>query len=223
MTTHDTPRSATTPAVSEPTQRGTILATRPLMGWRTVDLLTVAFLGVAFGVAYWGWGYAYEGPSNALSAVFPPLGAIVNTPWLIAGVVGGLVVRRPGAALFTETLAAVVEMLVGSQWGVTTLVSGLLQGVGVEIGLALFAYASFGIAAAMVAGALSAPLEAVYEWFVYWTDWGWGYKIAYAGLLTASAAVVAGLGGWLITTALARAGALNAFPPGQEARESRAV
>ena len=35
---------------------GTVLATRPLMGWRTVDLLTIAFLGVAFGVAYWGYG-----------------------------------------------------------------------------------------------------------------------------------------------------------------------
>ena len=30
------------------TRAGTVLATRPLLGWRTVDLLTIAFLGVAF-------------------------------------------------------------------------------------------------------------------------------------------------------------------------------
>ena len=30
----------------------------------------------------------------------------------------------------------------------------------------------------MLAGALSAPLEAVYEWFSYGQDWDWGYRIA---------------------------------------------
>ena len=33
------------------TRAGTVLATRPLLGWRTVDLLTIAFLGVAFGLS----------------------------------------------------------------------------------------------------------------------------------------------------------------------------
>jgi energy-coupling factor transport system substrate-specific component len=198
---------------------GSILASRPLMAWRTVDLLTVAFLGAAFGIAYWGWGYAYQAPSTALSAVFPPLAGIVGAPWLMAGVVGGLVIRRPGAALLCEVIAALVEMLPGTNWGFTALVSGILQGLGAELGFLLLSYASFGIGAAMLAGALAAPLEAVYEWFVYWTDWGWGYKIAYAVILTVSGAVIAGAGGWLLTKALAKAGALNAFPPGQEERE----
>ena len=70
---------------------------------------------------------------------------------------------------------------------------------------------------------MAAPLEAVYEWFVYWTDWGWGYKIAYLFILTAAGAFIAGTLGWLITRALAAAGALNAFPPGQELREARSV
>ena len=70
---------------------------------------------------------------------------------------------------------------------------------------------------------MAAPMEAVYEWFVYWTDWGWSHKIVYLFVLTAAGAVIAGGLGWLITRALAAAGALNAFPPGQEARESHAV
>jgi energy-coupling factor transport system permease protein len=200
-----------------------ILASRPLLAWRTVDLLTVAFLGVAFGIAYWAWGLAYQAPGNALAAAFPPLQGIVGAPWLMAGVVGGLVVRRPGAALFCELIAAVVEALPGSQWGVSTLVSGTLQGLGAEIAFAVLGYGVFGIGAAVLAGALSAPLEAVYEWYVYWTDWGWDYKVIYAVVLTVSGAVIAGGVGWLLTKALARAGALNAFPPGQEVRESRPV
>ena len=42
-----------------------IRATAPLAAWRTVDILTIAFLGAAFGIAYWGWGLAYQAPSTA--------------------------------------------------------------------------------------------------------------------------------------------------------------
>ena len=119
----------------------TITASGPLTRWRTIDLLTCAFLGVAFGVAYWAWGLVYSVPSEAVSAAFPPLGALFNWPWLVAGIVGMLIIRRPGAAVFTELLAAVVSALIGTQWGLTTLVSGLVQGLGVELGFAVFAYA----------------------------------------------------------------------------------
>ena len=213
-----------TASLSTTTARpGSIRASAPLMAWRTVDILTIAFLGAAFGIAYWGWGLAYEAPAAPLKALFPPLAGITGAPWLIAGVVGGLVVWRPGAALMCEVVAALVSMIPGTQWGFTTLISGVLQGLGAELGFLLLGYGSFGLAAAMLAGALSAPLEAVYEWLVYWTDWAWGYKIAYLFILTGAGAVIAGGLGWVITRALAAAGALNAFPPGQEARESRAV
>lgn len=216
-----TQRPAGAPTTS-PTRRH-IRATPPLAGWRTVDLLTVAFLGVAFGIAYWGWALAYKGPSTALETVFPPLQGITSSPWLIAGVVGGLVVRRPGAAFFCELIAAVVESLPGSSWGAATLVSGSLQGLGAELAFAVFGYAVFGLGTAALAGALGGAFESVYEWFVYWTDWGWGYKLAYGVTFAIAGAVVAGGLGLLLTRALARAGALNAFPPGQEEREARAV
>lgn len=202
---------------------GTVLATRPLMGWRTVDLLTVAFLGVAFGVAYWGYGLIYNGPISALGLAFQPLFGLFVGFWFIAGIVGGLIIRRPGAALACELIAATVSALFGNQWGVTTVVSGLAQGIGAELAFALFAYASFGPAVAVLSGALSAPLEWVYEIMTYFTDWSWAWQLAYLPLMVVSGVVIAGLGGWLLTRALARAGALNPFPPGQEVLEQRAV
>ena len=201
----------------------TVLATRPLTRWRTIDLLTCAFIGVAFGVAYWAWYLLYQAPSTALEAVFPPLQGITGAPWLMAGVVGGLVIRRPGAALFAELIAACVEALIGSSWGIATVVSGVLQGLGAEIGFAILGYSSFGLGAALLSGALAAPLEAVYEWFSYWADWDWGYKLAYLVILTVAGALIAGGLGWLLTQGLARAGALGSLPPGQEVREARAV
>lgn len=200
-----------------------IRASRPLMGWRTVDLLSVAFLGAAFGVAYWGWGILYNGPLSAFQFAFAPLGGLFAGTWFIAGVVGGLVVRRPGAALLCEVIAALVSMLPGTEWGATVLVSGIVQGLGAELVFALFGYRFFGLLAAVLAGAMAGPFAAAYESTNWIQDWSLGWKLAYAGVLTFSGAVVAGLGGWALTRALAGAGALNAFPPGQEAREHRAV
>jgi energy-coupling factor transport system substrate-specific component len=215
--------STTTSTTSPTRDRGSLRAAGRLRQWRTVDLLTIAFLGAAFGIAYWAWGLAYAAPARGLEAIFPPLQGITGAPWLMAGVVGGLVVRRPGAALGCEVVAALVSMLPGTQWGSATLVSGILQGLGAEIGFLLLGYAAFGLGAALLAGALSAPLEAVYEWGTYWTDWDMAYKLAYGGILTVAGAVIAGGVGWLLTRGLAQAGALNAFPPGQEARERHAV
>lgn len=212
--------TTTTPAAE---RARTVLATGQLMGWRTVDLLTIAFLGVAFGVAYWGYGLLYNGPISALGLAFQPLFGLFVGFWFIAGVVGGLVVRRPGAALACELIAAIVSALFGNQWGVTTVVSGLAQGIGAELAFAIFAYKAFGPAVALLAGALSAPLEWVYEAYAYFADWTWAWKLAYLPLMVVSGIVIAGVGGWLLTRALAQAGALNPFPPGQEVLERKAV
>jgi energy-coupling factor transport system substrate-specific component len=168
-------------------------------------------IGVAFGVAYWGWSLLYTVIEPALRA-FPPASGLLGGPWLLAGVVAALVVRRPGAALLAELLAANVEYLIGNQWGASTLVSGTLQGLGVELALAVVVWRRFGWPVAALGGALAALLETVYEWYAYWVDWDWAYKIAYGVTFTVSGVLVAGLGGWALTRALARTGALDPFP-----------
>src|SRR4029079_19119224 len=105
--------------------RATVLARPPLAGWRSIDIITVAMLGVAFGVGYWGWDQAYNVLSPAFNG-FPPSSRLVGGVWLLAGVVCGLVVRRPGAAVFGELVAASVELTLGNSWGATTFVSGLI-------------------------------------------------------------------------------------------------
>lgn len=205
------------------------VASRPTLGelarWRTVDLVTAAMLGVAFGVAFWGWDAAYNVLSPLFKAV-PAAAGLLGGPWLIAGVVGGLVVRRPGAALLTELVAANVEYLLGNQWGTTVLVSGLLQGLGVEIALAIFLFRRFGPAVAALGGALAALLETGYEYFAYdyATTFGAGGTLLYVGTFMLSGALVAGLLGWALVRALAGTGALSAFAAGRErARERDAL
>ncbi|MGO8241936.1 ECF transporter S component, partial [Rhizobium ruizarguesonis] len=76
--------------------------------YRTIDLVTIATLGVAFGVVFWAWDKAYEPVSGLAVFAYPPSTALIGGVWLTAGVVGGLSVRRPGAAFATEFIAAAV-------------------------------------------------------------------------------------------------------------------
>jgi energy-coupling factor transport system substrate-specific component len=187
--------------------------------YRTIDLVTIATLAVAFGVIFWGWGKLYAPLSGLAVFSFPPSSALLAGPWLIAGVVGGLIVRKPGAAFATEFLAAAVSTVVigGTEWGLTVFASGFFQGLGAELVFLAVFYKRFGVLVAMAAGALSAIIEAFYEWTQPFTAaWDFGYKLAHLGFLTLSGIVVAGIGGWLLTRALARAGVLDAFGPGRD-------
>ena len=74
--------------------------------YRTIDLVTIATLGVAFGVIFWGWGKLYGVAGTLGMLAYPPSGAIFGGGWLIAGIVGGLILRKPGAAFATELIAA---------------------------------------------------------------------------------------------------------------------
>jgi energy-coupling factor transport system permease protein len=223
---HTDTTTATTPAAgtSGLARRRSIRASGSLMSWRTVDLLTVTFLAVAFGVAYWGYDAFYNSPLiSGLSFGFQPLWGLLAGPWFLAGVVGGLVIRRPGAALLCEFVAALVAMLIGNTYGASGLLSGLLQGLGAEAAFLILGYGGFGLFAAALAGGLAAPLEAVYEWFTWTADWSFPWKLAYGALMVVSGVLIAGVGGWALTKALAVAGGLGAFPAGQEVRERGAV
>lgn len=184
--------------------------------WRGIDFVTLAVLGVAFGVVFWGWD-TFLYPLFTATVVFPPAQSLALGVWLLPAVVGGLVVRRPGAALYTELIAATIEMLLGNQWGTGVLVSAVLQGLGVEIAFALLLWRRYGVLVAMLAGAMAATLELLaWEWWAYMPEYSMGWKLLALGFAVTSGVLVAGIGGWLLVRALAAAGALRAFPPGRE-------
>jgi energy-coupling factor transport system permease protein len=224
MSTHHRIGRSHTPPDRTPGASGAVPASGRPWAWRGIDLITAAMMAVAFGVLFWGFDTLVYPAVSAATAAFPPLGALSLGVWLIPAVVGGLVVRRPGAALFTELVAANVELFLGNTWGVAVLLSGLLQGMGVELVLAAGGWRRFGRSTAVLGGIVAAVLEVVaYEWWAYTPDYSPAWKAAYLGCGLLSGAVVAGLGGWALVRFLARAGALDAFPAGQEARESAAA
>jgi energy-coupling factor transport system substrate-specific component len=182
--------------------------------WRTVDVVVASVLAVAFGVVFWAWDLLYNGPANAIPL---PGRAVLYGVWLIPAVLAGLVIRKPGAAVYTEAVAAIVSALLGNAWGWTVIPQGILEGLGAEIVFLVLAYRVFTVTAAVVAGAASGVLATIFDVFYWYPGRSWGsFYLPYILITAVSSAIIAGLGGWALTRALAQTGVLDRFPSGRE-------
>jgi len=195
------------------------VATADRFSWRVVDIVVAAVLGVAIGLLFWGWNTVGGLWFTAMDGVTPGLGGIAVGIWLIGGVIGGLVIRKPGAALLVELIAATVSALIGNVWGITTIFSGLAQGLGAELIFLAFLYLRFTLPVAMLAGVGAGVGAWVLELFLTPNiEKSLEFNLIYLGTLAVSGALLAGLVGWLLVRALAATGALSRFAAGREAR-----
>lgn len=187
--------------------------------WRVVDIVVAAVLGVAIGLVFWGWNTVGGLWFTAMDGLTPGLGGIAVGIWLLGGVVGGLIIRKPGAALLVELIAAIVSALIGNMWGITTIFSGLAQGLGAELIFLAFLYLRFTLPVAMLAGVGAGVGAWVLELFLTPNlAKTLEFNLLYLGTLALSGALLAGLVGWLLVRALAATGALSRFAAGREAR-----
>ncbi|MDP5226737.1 MULTISPECIES: ECF transporter S component [Arthrobacter] len=187
------------------------IATR--RNWRVVDIVVAALIAVAGGVIFWAWD---QGANliTAFTTAFPPGGGLYVGGWLLPGVLAGLIIRKPGAALFVEVIAACSELVMGSQYGLTVLASGAIQGLGAEIALAIFLYRKFNLPVGILSGALAGLGCSINDNFMPWgwnIEWDGGSKALYTVFCILSGAVIAGALSWLATRGLAKTGALSAF------------
>lgn len=189
--------------------------TQPDASWRTVDIVVAAVAAVAFGVVFQAWNVLWE----TATFVAPPVRGAIYGVWMIPAVLVPLIVRRPGAALFGETVAAAASMLFGAQWGLLTVVYGLVQGAAAELPFAFGLYRRWTLPVAMAAGAAAGLAGALLDLAAFYTDWGADWQLLYVVLVTISAALIAGLGSWLLLRALVATGVLSAFEAGRGQRE----
>jgi energy-coupling factor transport system substrate-specific component len=192
--------------------------TTPTTGWRIVDIVVAAVVAVAFGAAFLAWNALAVATMPAF-AFLPPAQAILNGLWLLPGVLVGLIVRRPGAALFGGFVSAVVSVLLGSVYGADALISGAIQGAGAELGFAIGLYRRWTLPFAVLAGAIAGLFATVHDVIVYYPDADVGVWAVYAVASVVSGALVAGLGAWLLLRALVATGVLGDFAAGRDQRE----
>lgn len=183
--------------------------------WRVVDIVVTAIIAVASGVIFWGWDIVCTAPLAIFEAVTPGFEGLLNAFWLFAGPLAAIIVRKPGAALFAETLAAAIELTMGNQWGVGgSLIVGIMQGLGAEIGFAIFAYKKWNPLSAAISGALAGIGCGLYYWL---TNPAWNaLRVSiYLGTSIISGAVLAGLVMYFLQVAIAKTGVLDRFESGR--------
>ncbi|WIE80012.1 ECF transporter S component [Curtobacterium sp. MCSS17_016] len=200
-------------------------APRRSLRWRVVDIVVASVLAVALGVVFRLWEFGYEPISAVMDLVLPGTKALFGGVWLLAGPIVAIVVRKPGAVLYGEMVAASVEALFGTQWGWLTLEAGLVQGLGAEIVLALFLYRVYRLPVVVLAGAAAGLALGINDTVLWYPGLDVAFKVVYVICAVISGAVIAGAGSWLIVRALARTGVLSSFAAGREhsRREPRAL
>ncbi len=184
--------------------------------WRTIDIVIASIIAVTFGVIFWAWNIVW-GATEGAFAFFPPAQTLLYGVWLIPAVLAGLIIRKPGAAVFTEVLAATVSALLGAKWGLLTLEAGLVQGLGAEIVFLLFLYRRWNLPVALLAGAGAGLFGAVNDLILWYPGSGPAFASIYVASSIVSGAVIAGGLSWVLARAIARTGALSRFASGREA------
>ena len=180
--------------------------------WTIQEIVIVVVLAAALGVLWWGW--------TLVDAVVSPLLKPLNLSYLSAGFwfTGGtlipFLIRRPGAALIASLIAAGIEGLI-TQWGVTALIWGAVQGLGAElVYLAIFRYKVWNLGSLIVAGVVSGlfswTLDFFYSQYISLAPWIWAFQI---GSVVVSGALLGGALAWLVGKGIIRTGALRSVMP----------
>lgn len=194
---------------------------KPVLKWRVVDIAVASVIGVASALIYWLVAIATAAPWGVLEAIVPGLAGLFNGLWLFAAPLAAVIVRKPGAAIYAEVVAGVLEALLGNQWGgLDTFAIALVQGVTAEIAFIIFAYKKWNLGTMLLSGALSGVGCWAYSFFTHLQaiDITGSYGIVYLIATVVSGTLVAGLLMWYLCIAIAKTGALDKFASGREVR-----
>lgn len=181
--------------------------------WRTQDFVLLAIIAVVFGAIYWAWLAPYLWIEGVAAQ---PGAELFFAIWFTSGLLGGYILRRPGAAFLAETLTAAAEVLIGAPAGPVLLITGMMEALGAELVFAVTGYRRWGWATMIMAGIAAAVVALPWNWFRL------GYFALDPTLLVVLlgvrilAGAAAGIAAKLLGDAISATGSLNAYALGRE-------
>lgn len=188
----------------------------PHRGWALREIVTIAVLGVVFGFLYFALVQAW----GALGLAMGPLGDLAQNVliggWMVVAPLALFIVRRPGAGIVAELIAALVEVaFLGSPVGPILLISGFVQGAGAELAFTLTRYRRYGWVTFVLSGLSAAIASFVFSAFRFaWfgQDFFW-LRLAFH---LSSGLLLTGVLAFLLGHALLRTGVLDDLPAGRD-------
>ncbi len=162
----------------------------------TRDTIVTAAVAVVLGLAQVAFGPLY----TLFAGVLGPIWVMLLLGfYYLPGILIPLIVRKPGAAFIGSVAAALVQIILGSPFGILALFAGATQGAGAEIVFALFRYRRWRFPVLALAAIGSGLAALVYEYFILaYGSLAWWIPLAYLGVrVPSSVLLAAALGLWL--------------------------
>ncbi|MFD1862743.1 ECF transporter S component [Planococcus chinensis] len=180
-----------------------------LKNWKLKEIVLMSLFAIVFGIVY----LVFVHVGNIWAGLIGPIAyEWMFGIWFIVSIICMYIIRKPGAALMSETMAAAIEVLLGNAMGPRLILSGVIQGLGAEAAFAVTGYKHFNLAVLMLAGAGSAVFSFVYGFFVSGyaaldpTFVAWMFT-----LRVLSGMIIAGIGGKYLSDALLATGSLRGY------------
>lgn len=191
--------------------------------WKLKDVILMAIFGVVFAAVY----MAVFSGGLVLSTALTPMGLapfgfeLIYGVWFMAATLAAYIIRKPGAALICEVLAASLELLMGNSGGLTVVLTGIIQGLGAELVFLAFGYKRWNYLSMCLAGIGSAMVIFLYElYYLQYYLLAPGLLAAQLGVRFASAALFSGVLCKLAGDGLAKTGVVRSYAIGAQYKQA---
>lgn len=180
-----------------------------LKSWKLKEIVLMSLLAVVFGIVY----LLFVHVGNIWSGFIGPIAyEWIFGIWFIVSIICMYIIRKPGAAVISETIAAAIEVLLGNAVGPRLILSGVIQGLGAEAVFAATRYKRFDLWVLMLAGVGSSIFSFVYGYLLGgFTVFSTGYVALMLGIRILSGALLAGVGGKAVGDGLLATGSLRGY------------
>jgi energy-coupling factor transport system permease protein len=183
--------------------------------WKLRDVVVMVILSVVCGVIFRIWDVV----TPFITIAWVPGQGIINGIWWIAAALIPYIIRRPGAAIIAEVVAAIIEFALAGQYGIGGIYSGLFQGVGAEIAFMLFAWRKYNAPIMMLSGVLAGIGYTIQWYYMYGgNQYAASVILLYTLFTVISGAILGGLLPKWIGDALNRTGVVRNFEIGRASR-----
>lgn len=186
--------------------------------WTAADIAVGAALGVACGLVFWGFNFAYAWLSPLIGGILPGLASVLHPLWYFSGTLAVIILRKPGAAIYVNLVGTAAEMLLGNQFSVGfVFASAAMQGLFAEIPFMVTRYRVYNLPISVVSGALVALEYGVYLMLFRYQGVAFlsARGIVHMVSELVGGVLIAGVMSWYLYRAIAATGALDRFASGR--------
>ena len=185
-----------------------------LKSWKLKEVVLMSVFAVVFAVVY----LLFVQIGNIWAGVIGPIAyEWIFGIWFIVSIICAYIIRKPGAALLSETMAAVIEVMIGNAVGPRLILSGIVQGLGAEAAFAATGYKRYSWWVLCLAGIGSAVFSFAYGFLVSgYSALDPSFLALMFSLRVISGAIIAGLGGKYLSDGLLATGVLRGYAISRE-------